>query len=100
MNGFITAVSGEANVPINVIQAIIAAIMQIIAGCTPAPSVPEVKAGSMRWNVTVYRALISNGIRPLSKTGQDIQAAMYKHAQAVTDADALDFLTQCGVTPP
>lgn len=103
MNALITAVASETAIPVNVIQAIIAAIMNIIAMCnpTPAPTPAEVKtASSFRWNNTVLRGMLMVSVHPLSMQGRAVLASIQKNAGLLADADASEFLTQCGVLAP
>ena len=100
MNAYITAVAADVGISPAIIQMIIAFVMQLIAGCNPAPTPSEVKTGSMRWNIAVYRGMIVAGVRMYSPQGLAVMAAMQKHAALVTDADAAQFLSDCGVTPP
>ncbi len=96
IDNFCTAVVTETSAPLNIIQAIIAAVMQLISTCNPTPAPAEVKAGSMRWNIAVYRGMLMSGMRPLSAQGKTILASFQKNAATLADTDAAEFLGECG----
>lgn len=80
----------------SIIAAIIAFIMQMISGCTPTPTPPAITGGGNFRRIMLYRAMLANGVRPLSAQGRATADAMEAEANKVSPADAQAFIDMCG----
>lgn len=79
------------------IAAIIAFIMQMISTCVPTPTPPALTSGSNRnlRRIVLYRAMLANGIRPLSSQGRALADSMEEEAGKLAPDDAAAFIGMC-----
>lgn len=77
------------------IAAIIAFIMQMISTCVPTPTPPALTSGSNLRRIVLYRAMLANGIRPLSSQGRALADSMGEEAGKLAPDDAAAFIGMC-----
>ena len=94
MDPYVAKVASDTGVSPNIINAIIAFLQNMLSSMCPVPpTAAKVQSGDGESQRALYRAMLANGIRPLSAQGVALANSMIAEAKTASDAAVAEFLS-------